>query len=200
VRRDAAAGEVTTTVTGYTLRELTTADLAEARSVMLRSVIEDFKSEYDPRIHADIDDLIGWYTTPAGPFMLVAQDDTTGRIIGTGGVRGGALKEGLSPPHLVEKYGDGWTGQIVRVYVLREERRRGIARAIVRAAMERAESEHHYDRIVFHTFLHSPGAVAFWTSMGAELVEDDTEGVSNAMFYEFPASAPAGAPTGGPMG
>jgi GNAT superfamily N-acetyltransferase len=182
-------------MTGYTLREVTPADLDEARSVMLRSVIEDFQAEYDPRIHADIDDLTGWYTTPAGPFMLVAVDDATGRIVGTGGVRGGALKEGLSPPYLVEKYRDGRTGQIVRVYVLREERRRGIAKAIVRALLERAEAEQYYDRIVFHTFLHSPGAVAFWTSMGAVLVEDDTEGVSNALFYEFPVPEPAGVST-----
>ncbi|MEA5455115.1 GNAT family N-acetyltransferase [Sinomonas sp. JGH33] len=169
----------------YTVSDLAPGDLEEARAVMLRSIAEDFQSDYDPAIHADIEDLMGWYSVPEGPFMLVVKDDISGRVIATGGIRGGALKEGLSPEHLVQRYRDGSTGQIVRVYVLREERRRGIARAVVKAILDRAQAEGHYGRIVFHTFLHSPGAVAFWTSMGASLVEDDTDGISKAMFYEF---------------
>jgi GNAT superfamily N-acetyltransferase len=172
---------------GHTISDMAPQDVEQARAVMLRSVVEDFQSDYDPAVHADIDDLVGWYSTPEGPFMLVVKDDESGCVIATGGIRGGALKEGLSPQHLVERYRDGCTGQIVRVYVLREERRRGIARAITQAILERAHAEGHYDRIAFHTFLHSPGAVAFWTSMGAALIEDDTEGISNAMFYEFGA-------------
>ncbi|WP_415853564.1 GNAT family N-acetyltransferase [Sinomonas sp. G460-2] len=170
---------------GYTVSDMAPEDVQEARAVMLRSVAEDFGCDYDPAIHADIDDLLGWYSGPDGQFMLVVKDDASGRVVATGGIRGGALKEGLSPEHLVERYRDGRTGQIVRVYVLREERRRGIARAVVEAILDRAQAEGRYDRIVFHTFLHSPGAVAFWTSMGASLIEDDTDGISNAMFYEF---------------
>lgn len=180
------------TEVGYRISDLRPEDVEPARAVMLRSVAEDFGADYDPLVHADIDDLEGWYSRPEGPFMLVVHDDLTGRVIATGGIRGGALKEGLSPEHLVERYRDGRTGQIVRVYVLREERRRGIARALVQAILERAASEGHYDRIALHTFLHSPGAVAFWTSTGAVLVEDDTDGISNAMFYEF--EAPPAAP------
>ncbi|WP_043497200.1 GNAT family N-acetyltransferase [Georgenia sp. SUBG003] len=180
-----------TDVPGITIRELTSSDLDGARAVMFRSVAEDFGSEYDPAIHSDIDDLIGWYVTPDGPFMLVVVDDATGQIVATGGMRGGALKEGLSPEHLVSRYRDGRTGQIVRVYTLREHRRRGIARALVRAILDRARADGHYDRIALHTFLHSPGAVAFWESMGAELVHDDTSGSSAAMFYEFPTLAAA---------
>lgn len=170
---------------GYAISDMAREDVEEARAVMLRSVVEDFRSDYDPVVHADIDDLLGWYSSPGGPFMLVARDHSSGRVIATGGIRGGALTEGMSPKHLVERYRGGRTGQIVRVYVLREERRRGIARAIAEAILARARAEGHYDRIVFHTFLHSPGAVAFWTSMGATLVEDDTDGISSAMYYEI---------------
>ncbi len=177
---------------GFTIRPLTPADLEQAQAVMYRSVREDFGSERDPRIHADIDDLLGCYERPGGPFMLVAEDDATGAVIATGGIRGGSLKEGLSPEHLVQRYGDGRTGQIVRVYVQREERRRGVARAIVREVLGRARREGHYDRIALHTFLHSPGAVAFWTSTGATLVEDDTDGPSNAMFFEYVATGASG--------
>ena len=67
----------------------------------------DLGDPYDPCIHADIDDLVSWYAEPAGPFMLVAVEESTGEIVGTGGIRGGALKEGRSPRHLVERYRDG---------------------------------------------------------------------------------------------
>jgi GNAT superfamily N-acetyltransferase len=180
---------------GYSIRQMMDADLDQARAVMYRSVIEDFREEPNPRIHSDIDDLVGWYGQGGGPFMLVAVDDATGQVIATAGVRGGELKEGLSPQHLVEAYRDGRTGQLVRVYVLREYRRRGIAQKLVEAVLDKTRSDGFYDRIVLHTYQHSPGAVSFWTSMGAVLVEDDTHGISQAVFFELPSSQQAGAPT-----
>lgn len=166
------------------IRELKADDVPTAREVMLRVVEEDFGDPYDPVIHADIDDMIGWYRTPSGPFMLVAIDEPTGELVGTAGIRGGELKEGLSPPHLVERYRDGRTGQLVRVYVPRAHRRRGIARQLVLAVLDRARREGHYRTIALHTFPHSPGALPFWQSLGAEVVENDTEGVSRAVFME----------------
>ena len=176
---------------GFTVRELRHADIPEARALMLRSVVEDFGDAYDPAIHADIDDMPGAYLDPDGPFLLVAQDSTTGRLLATAGIRDGALKEGLSPEHLVARYRNGHTGQLVRVYVLREHRRRGIARVLVRAVLDRAAAEGHYDTIALHTFRHSPGAEAFWLSMGSVLVEDDTDGLSRALFFEFPTTCTA---------
>lgn len=167
------------------IRELTAEDVPHAREVMLRTVREDFGDDHDPRVHADIDEMAAWYLTPTGPFMLVAVDPSTGEILGTAGIRGGALKEGLSPPHLVERYRDGRTGQLVRVYVLREHRRHGIARRLVTAVLDRARHEGHYDTIALHTFPHSPGALPFWQSFGAMVVEDDTAGRSRALFMEF---------------
>jgi GNAT superfamily N-acetyltransferase len=167
------------------IRELAVEDVPQAREVMLRTVREDLRDPYDPNIHADIDDMISWYVTPAGPFMLVAADDVTGEIVGTAGIRGGALKEGLSPPHVVERYRDGRTGQLVRVYVLRSHRRLGIARQLVDAVLDRARREGHYERIALHTYPHSPGALPFWLSLGSAVVEDDTEGTSRAMFMEI---------------
>ncbi|WP_210435126.1 hypothetical protein [Saccharopolyspora sp. ASAGF58] len=101
---------------GYTVRELAADDIPEARALMLRTVWEDFGDPYDPVVHADIDDMAGWYIEPEAPFLLVAVDRNTGELLATAGVRGGALKDGLSPPHLVERYRDGRTGQLVRVY------------------------------------------------------------------------------------
>jgi GNAT superfamily N-acetyltransferase len=175
---------------GFDVRELTTDDVPEARALMLRTVAEDFKDPYDPAVHADIDAMAAWYLTPTGPFLLVAADAATGELLATAGIRGGALKEGLSPPHLVERYRDGRTGQLVRVYVRREHRRRGIARVLINEVLRRARREGHYHTIALHTFAHSPGALPFWQSMGAVVVEDDTHGVSRAMFMEIPLQRP----------
>ncbi|WP_432876802.1 GNAT family N-acetyltransferase [Kribbella sp. CA-245084] len=171
---------------GVIIRELTTADIPAAQAVMMRSVVEDFGESHSPVVHADIDDLAGWYLEPEGPFMLVAEDTATGELIATCGIRGGALKEGLSPEHLVERYRDGRTGQLVRVYVLREHRRRHIARAMVRATLDRTRQERHYETVALHTYPHSPGALAFWQSLGCELVEDDVNGMTRAVFFELP--------------
>jgi len=173
---------------GVVVRALTEADIPTARAVMMRSVTEDFGEPYDPVIHADIDDLAGWYLEPEGPFMLVAEDSATGEVIATCGIRGGALKEGLSPEHLVERYRNGRTGQLVRVYVLKEHRRRHIARALVKATLDRAREERHYDTIALHTYPHSPGALPFWQSLGCEVVEDDVDGMTRAVFFELPLS------------
>jgi GNAT superfamily N-acetyltransferase len=173
---------------GFHVRELTEEDIPSARTLMLRIVAEDFGDPYDPIVHADIDDMTAWYLAPDGPFMLVAQDAETGVLLGTAGIRGGALKEGLSPPHLVERYRDGHTGQLVRVYVPREHRRRGVARVLIDQVLDRARCEGHYQTIALHTFPHSPGALPFWLSMGAVVVEDDTAGVSRALFMEIPVT------------
>jgi len=171
---------------GVVIRALTEADIPAAQAIMMRSVIEDFGDSYNPVIHADIDDIPGWYIEPEGPFMLVAEDTATGEVIATCGIRAGALKEGLSPQHLVDRYRDGRTGQLVRVYVLKEHRRRHIARALVKAVLDRARQEGHYDTVALHTYPHSPGALPFWQSLGCELVEDDVDGITKAVFFELP--------------
>jgi GNAT superfamily N-acetyltransferase len=178
---------------GIVIRELTEADIPAAQAVMMRSVIEDFGQSHNAVVHADIDDISGWYIEPTGPFMLVAEDIGTGEVIATCGIRQGALKEGLSPQHLVERYRNGRTGQLVRVYVLREHRRRHIARALVQAVVDRARREGHYDTIALHTYPHSPGALPFWQSLGCEVVEDDVDGMTKAVFFELPLDRqPAG--------
>lgn len=176
------------------VRELTESDIAAARTLMIRSITEDFQDSYDPWIHADIDDMTGWYLQPEGPFLLVATDAASGELLGTAGIRGGELKEGLSPQELVDRYRDGRTGQLVRVYVLKEHRRRGIARILVDAVLERVRREGHYDTVALHTFRHSPGALPFWLSLGAELLEDDTAGISRAVFFEIPLTTVAEQP------
>lgn len=170
----------------WSIHPLSERTLPGAQAVMRRSIAEDFGDAYDPRIHADVDDPMTHYAPGNGPFLLVVTDDGTGEVLATGGIRSGRLKPGLTPQHVVDRYEDGRHGQLVRVYVRKEARRGGIARALVRAVLDRADREGHYQAIALHTYRHSPGAVAFWESFGARLVHDDTQGPSGAVFYDLP--------------
>jgi GNAT superfamily N-acetyltransferase len=171
------------------IRSLTLGDVADAQALMIRTLVEDFGDAYDPGTQTDIADIEGWYLRTDGAFMLVAEDTATGQIVATCGLRAGRLKEDQTPAHLshlVERYRDERVGQFVRVYVLREHRRRRIARALVTAVLDRARAEGYYDRIALHTLPHSPGALPFWQSVGCELVLDDSGGPTRAMFFELP--------------
>jgi GNAT superfamily N-acetyltransferase len=173
---------------GLLIRELTEADVPAARRVMMRSVLEDFADSYDPVMHADVDDLVGAYMRPDGAFMFVVVDTMTGDLLATGGVRTGAFQPDRVPPQLAlleRRYREGRTGQIVRVYVLKEHRRRGIARALVQAIIDRVRDDAHYERLALHTYPHSPGALAFWTAMGFKEVLDDVK-ASRQIFFELP--------------
>ena len=176
---------------GFIVRPMRAEDMPAARALMFRTVKEDFGSDYDPVVHEDIDHLDAWYLEPdePGPFMLVAEDTQTGEIVGTGGARNGRLRPGKTPAELVERYADGKAAQIVRVYVLREQRRRGIAQALFEESLDRIATDGVYEAVNLHTYRPSPGAVPFWLAMGAEILIDDTDGPSTALYMEIPQSA-----------
>src|SRR3990172_154362 len=107
----------------FSIRPATVVDLPAAAELMRRTVEEDFGTPYDPAYHRDINDLAGSYLEPPRHTLLVAIDDATGEVVGTGGIRVGRLRGG--PEHLVRRYAGDDTAQLVRVYVRRDQRRRG---------------------------------------------------------------------------
>jgi GNAT superfamily N-acetyltransferase len=171
------------------IRELEERDISEAQEVM-RSVLEDSVAAYDPVIHADIEDLYESYLQPEDAFMLVVEDMRSGKVVATGGLRNGAFDPEEVPPQLAlleRRYRDGRTGQVGRVHVLPQHRRRGIARAVVEAIVERVRREALYGRLALHTHPYSPGALPFCLAMGFHEVLDDME-ASRQIFFELPLS------------
>lgn len=170
------------------IRELTEADVSAAQEIMKRSVLEDLGETYDPAIHADIDGLRDSYLHAEGAFMLVVEDTTTGDLVATGGVRNGVLDPTEVAPQLAlleRRYRDGRTGQIVRVHVRHEHRRRGIARALVQEIISRVHATALYEKLALNTYPYSPGALPFWQAMGFAEVLDDIE-CSRQIFFELP--------------
>ncbi|WP_432534252.1 GNAT family N-acetyltransferase [Kineococcus arenarius] len=174
----------------WSVQPLSPAVLAGAQEVMRTCIARDFGDAHDPVVHADVDDPLGRYPGTAEAFLLLAVDGVSGEVLGTAGLRDGRLRPGASPQHLVERYADGRTGQLVRVCVAAGARRRGIARGLVAAVRERAAAGGRYERLALHTYRRSPGAVAFWEALGARVVADDSAGASRSVFYEF-ADLPA---------
>lgn len=168
---------------GFTIRRATGADLPAAEALMRHTVEVDFGTPYRPDYHRDIADLRGFYLEPRRHALFVAVDDKTGEIVGTGGVRVGKLRGG--PEHLVRRYAGEDTAQLVRIYVRQDHRRRGIARAIVQACLRFAVDEGGYEIFALHTFPHSPGALAFWSSMATQVGEQPHTDIPKEIFFEF---------------
>lgn len=167
-----------------TIRRATPADLPAARAIMLRILEEDFRIGYDPAVSWDIGDLEGIYLGHPRRTLVVAVD-ADGQVIGTAGVRGGRLRGG--PTELVQRYADeDATAQLVRVYILREHRRRGLGRALLRAVLRFVLDDGRYRVITLHTFPHSPGALPFWASVGDQVGEITDERGMTEVFFEIP--------------
>jgi ribosomal protein S18 acetylase RimI-like enzyme len=167
----------------FTIRPATVADLPAAKALMRRTVEEDFGTPYDPGYHRDIDDLVAAYLEPPRHTLFVAVDDATGEIVGTGGIRVGRLRGG--PEHLVRRYAGDDTAQLVRIYVRRDHRRRGIARAVVQACLRFAVDDGGYAIFALHTFPHSPGALEFWQSMATQIGDQPHTDIPPEIFFEF---------------
>ena len=172
-----------TAAPAYTVRPATEDDLPAAQALMRETVEVDFRTPYRPDYHRDIANLRGFYLEPKRHSLFVAVDAESGEVVGTGGIRIGTLRGG--PPHLVARYGGDDTAQLVRIYVRRDQRRRGIARAIVEACLRFAVDEGGYRIFALHTFPHSPGALAFWSSMATRVGEHPHTDIPPEIFFEF---------------
>jgi GNAT superfamily N-acetyltransferase len=160
------------TTRGFTVREVRPEDCAQARAVILRVLEEDIGSGYIPEWHWDIDDIQGIYIDNPRHALFVAVDDDTGEVIGTSAVRAGGPQPPNHPQWLCDRYDPERTAQLYRVYIAREHRRRGAARALVEAARRFVKEEGGYTVIYLHTNAGVPGAEPFWRSMPTIEVHD----------------------------
>ena len=167
----------------FSVREATATDLTAAEALMRRTVEQDFGTPYDPGYHRDINDLAAAYLEPSRHALFVAVDDASGEVIGTGGLRVGRLRGG--PDDLVRRYAGDETAQLVQIYVAREHRRQGIARALVRACLAFAVHDGGYSIIALHTFPHSPGALPFWESMATRVGYQERSEIPPETFFEI---------------
>ncbi|HMQ34860.1 MAG TPA: GNAT family N-acetyltransferase [Chloroflexaceae bacterium] len=161
----------------WVVRRAEPSDLPGAHVLIWRVLAEDLRVSYNPAWHWDLDDLHGTYVSNPHHALFVAAETASGRIVGTTGVRAGGP---ASPPHpvwLAERYARQSTAQIVRAYVDRTFRRRGIARALTTAARAFVAQDGSYDVLYLHTDVRVLGAEQFWRSMQTREVYDARTGL-----------------------
>jgi GNAT superfamily N-acetyltransferase len=149
---------------------------------------EDIGLEYRPAWHWDIDDLRSVYVEHPRQALFVAVDNESAEIVGTTS----AVNVGPNaPPHpqwLAERFSGPTVAQLLRVYVARGHRRRGIAQTLVERARQYIAQVGGYRTIYLHTNASVPGAEAFWHAMPTTLIYDgrgNTEGFSEAVHFEL---------------
>lgn len=148
------------------------ADLGGAWALMRRMVFEEFGYGWRPEWHWDIADvpaLAATYCRRPRHALFVTVDD--GAVLGTAAVRADGP---ASPPHpawLAARYAEPEAGQLARVWVAPEHRRRGVARSLVAQARAWA-SDAGYERLCLHTDTSVRGAEPFWRAMDVTEVYD----------------------------
>lgn len=171
----------------FTVRMVRPEEIVRTQTHLLRVLEEDLGVGYVPEWHYDLDDIQGVYIDHPRQALFVAVDDESDAIVGTTAVRALPPK---SPPHpkwLAERYNSPRTAQLLRMYVAREHRRRGIARVLVDAAAQFIADEGSYDVIYLHTDASVAGAESFWRSMPTTEIYDGRgrgEG-SEALHFEL---------------
>lgn len=157
----------------YTLSEATTADLAGARQLMLRTFEQDFGYGYIAKWHTDVDNLAEAYLDNPRQVLFVAVVRASNEVVGTCAVRTGGPKPPYKPEWLVERYGTAETAQLVRVYVDQAHRRAGLARRLVSLTRDWILHEGTYRTIYLHTNPAIAGAEQFWRSLPTSEIYDD---------------------------
>lgn len=157
----------------------------------LRAVLERDLGGYDPRLHADLDDLAGTYlATPGTRLFVCLADGPAGPVVaGTASVRAGGPRPTCVPAWLAQRYAGRRVGQIGRVWVAPGHRRLGVGRRLATAAARWALAEG-YDPVCLHTNAAVPGALAFWTGFpGAVLVHDARPDPWSTVHFEIDPTA-----------
>lgn len=177
----------------FSVRPVRPEEIVQTQTHILRVLEEDLGVGYVPEWHYDLDDIQGVYIDNPRQALFVAVDDESGAIVGTTAVRALPPK---SPPHpkwLAKRCTGPQTAQLLRVYVAREHRRRGIARALVDTAAQFIADEGSYDVIYLHTDASLAGAESFWRSLPTTEIYDGRgrgEG-SEALHFELAMPKPS---------
>ena len=139
-------------------------DLEVCEEHMRRVLGEDLRG-YHQRWHHDVDDLVGTYVDRTGWALFVAELD--GAFAGITAVKPGGPASPPAAAWLARRYAAQQTGQLARVWIVRECRRRGVGRALVTAAARWALGPGGYTVVCLHTDASSPGALDFWRAYPA---------------------------------
>lgn len=152
------------------LRDFEPEDQQAVRGLVLAGMRERWGDAFDPSRNRDVDDVQANYLERGGDVIVI---ETAGEVVATGAL----LPEA------------GGAGRIVRVAVHRRYRRRGLARRLVKALVERAR-QHGMDTVLVATDTPWVSAVALYQSCGFDVVERTSTATALSMRLVAPAERP----------
>jgi GNAT superfamily N-acetyltransferase len=133
------------TTSTVSIRPFTTADQGAVRALVLAG-LQDHWGTLDPTLNPDLNDIAGWYASLDGYTVVAEIDD---HIVGTGTMH----------------RADERTGVLVRMSVSRDQRGKGIGKALVTALAEAARSRG-YSRLICETTDTWQDAIALYRATG----------------------------------
>lgn len=163
-------------------------DIPAVQTVMMETFTNDFTYGYDKKYHKDYEraEFEKTYLETSGNFMYVA---TVGSdVVGMGGVRLEGYRSRNLDSAFTKKYYHSAKqpiAKIVRVFVKKPFRTRGIARMIVETILKRLRTEDTYKKC--RIVLDSEYAVDFWHKMGAVEVLKQKNKDYTTTYFEFPS-------------
>ncbi len=137
------------------------------KKFLFKMIQDEFGYGYIPSYHQDIMDLQGYYLEPDRNSFLLAVHHSTGKIMGTIGIR----SYDRNFPLFKNYYHPESTASLWRVFVDKTWRRNGVASTLVRMAEEFCQKKG-YEKIYLHTQKNIPGSLDFWLSNDYQIVED----------------------------
>lgn len=156
------------------ISEATPRDLPAARALLLSYL------EYDPRWHADIDDLRGAYLENPRQVLLVAREPAGGTVVGTAAIRDRMPPAGWA----ARTFRSGVSCELGRVAVHEAWRRRGLALRLTEAARRRAV-DLGYEAVHLHTDAANAPARALWAAVATELAHERPPD-AQTIYYQLP--------------
>ena len=134
------------------LRDFRPDDQAAVRDIVLDGMRERWGDAFDPAVNVDLDDIWTYYVLERHAEVVVCEEE--GAVVATGTLL----------PVDIE------TGQLVRIAVIRQQRRKGIAAAIVKELQRRAR-QNEMKTLLVTTDLPWTDAVALYRACGFAIFE-----------------------------
>jgi N-acetylglutamate synthase-like GNAT family acetyltransferase len=134
------------------LRDFRPDDQDPVRDIVLAGMRERWGDAFDPAVNVDLDDIWSYYVLERRSDVVVCEEE--GAVVATGTL----LPLDIS------------TGQLVRIAVIRQQRRKGIAAAIVKELQRRAR-QNEMKTLLVTTDIPWTDAVALYRACGFTVFE-----------------------------
>jgi len=155
-------------ITEFTIKILKEGEINfyHVESFLFNMIKQEYGYDYVPKYHWDVVNLEDTYIKPDKNIFLAAVDDSTGELIGTGGLRAYDMDFTF-----LKDYNPEDTASLCRLFVSKKWRRMGVASEILQC-LESFALEKGYSKTYLHTHRTVSGALDFWLSRDYRIILD----------------------------